>query len=245
MKKGFSKATDDVIRKSDIVLEILDARYVSESRNLKTENKIKSYGKKLIYVANKCDLVDKDVIENQMKALKPSAFVSAKKHYGMTILKRLIIRESNNIADPKVGVIGYPNVGKSSIINMLKGAKAAITGSMPGITRGLQLVRAGKIMLIDAPGVIPFSEKDPTKHALMGAKSFVNSEDPSLVVMDIMKERPGLIEYAYGVAVSDDKEKTLEEIALKSNSVIKGNKPDINRISKRILMRIMKAEIKI
>ena len=122
MKKGFSKATDDVIRKSDIVLEILDARYVSESRNLRTENKIKSYGKKLIYVANKCDLVDKDVLEKQMKALKPSAFVSAKKHYGMTILKRLIIKESNKITDPKVGVIGYPNVGKSSIINMLKGA---------------------------------------------------------------------------------------------------------------------------
>ena len=64
----------------------------------------------LIYVANKCDLVDKDVLENQMKTLKPSAFVSAKKHYGMTILKKLIIMESNNMADPKVGVIGYPNV---------------------------------------------------------------------------------------------------------------------------------------
>lgn len=245
MKKGFSRVLDRVIRNSDIILEILDSRFISESRNIQIENKIKSYGKKIIYVANKCDLVDKKILEKQMNSLEPSVFVSARKHYGMTILKKLIFEESRKIADPKVGVIGYPNVGKSSIINMIKGVKSAKTGPIPGMTKGMQFIRAGRIMLIDTPGVIPFSEKNMTKHALMGAKSFIDIEDPSVVVINIMEEKPGLIENVYGVSVNEDKEKTLDEIALKSNALIKGGKPDINRISKMILMKIMKAEIKI
>lgn len=245
MKKSFSRVLDEVIKKSDIILEVVDARCISESRNPELEKKIKQYKKILIYVANKRDLVNKKVLEKEMKSLIPSVSVSAKKHYGINILKEVIIKESNSITNPRVGVIGYPNVGKSSIINMIKGRKAARTGSMPGITKGMQFVRAGKIMLIDTPGVIPFSERDVTKHALMGAKSFIDIEDPSIVVINIMEEKPGLIENAYGVAVNEDKEKTLEEIALKSNALIKGGKPDINRISKMILMKIMKAEIKI
>ena len=37
-----------------------------------------------------------------------------------------------------VGVIGFPNVGKSSLINSLKRSKAAAIGNVPGITKGIQ-----------------------------------------------------------------------------------------------------------
>lgn len=37
-----------------------------------------------------------------------------------------------------VGIIGFPNVGKSSLINSLKRSKAAAVGNMPGLTKSMQ-----------------------------------------------------------------------------------------------------------
>jgi len=54
-----------------------------------------------------------------------------------------------------VGVIGYPNVGKSSLINSLKKCRAAAVGNTPGITKSMQEINLDKnIILIDSPGVV-------------------------------------------------------------------------------------------
>jgi len=54
-----------------------------------------------------------------------------------------------------VGIVGYPNVGKSSIINSLKRARAVGVSSRPGFTTNLQEVVLDKnIRLIDSPGVV-------------------------------------------------------------------------------------------
>lgn len=54
-----------------------------------------------------------------------------------------------------VGVIGFPNVGKSSIINSLKRCRAAAIGNTPGVTKAMQEINLDKnIVLIDSPGVV-------------------------------------------------------------------------------------------
>ena len=59
-----------------------------------------------------------------------------------------------------VGIIGYPNVGKSSILNSLKRARAVGVSSRPGFTTSLQEVVLDKnIRLIDSPGVV-FDDDD-------------------------------------------------------------------------------------
>ena len=68
----------------------------------------------------------------------------------------------------RVGVVGYPNVGKSSIINSLKRSKACNTGSVPGVTRCVQEIQLDKkIKLLDSPGlVLSNSTDDPLKNVL-------------------------------------------------------------------------------
>lgn len=66
----------------------------------------------------------------------------------------------------RVAVIGYPNVGKSAIINKLIGRKLAKSKNMPGVTKRISWVRLGaaamgssrkenELELLDSPGIIP------------------------------------------------------------------------------------------
>lgn len=77
------------------------------------------------------------------------------------LIKQLSKVEGTNRA-VTVGLIGYPNVGKSSVINSLKRMKACQVSSVAGSTKCLQEVKLDKqVKLLDCPGVI-FEMQDKT-----------------------------------------------------------------------------------
>ncbi|XP_063113312.1 guanine nucleotide-binding protein-like 3 isoform X2 [Cavia porcellus] len=173
-----------VIEASDIVLEVLDARDPLGCRCPQVEEVIIKNGhKKLVLVLNKSDLIPKENLENWLnyltKELPTVVFkastnpkdkgritkVKAKKKafplknnvcFGKEGLRKFLGGFQQTCGKPiQVGVIGFPNVGKSSIINSLKQERICNVGISMGLTRSMQAVPLDKqITIIDSPSFI-------------------------------------------------------------------------------------------
>lgn len=241
---NFWQIVDDVIYEADILLMVVDARLIKETYNEEIVEKVKSRNKPLITVVNKADLVEKSHLEKYKQKYHPCVFVSATQMLGTTLLKKAILKESKG-ESCRVGVLGYPNTGKSSVINALRGRASAKVSSISGYTTGRQIIRASKIVLLDTPGVIPYSEKDDHKHIIIATKNFYDSKDPDIALLALIEETGHLLFHHYDVKKGRDDEETLENFAKKLNRFKKGGIPDIETSSKIILKDWQQGKIKV
>ena len=237
----------EVVRISEIVLEICDARFIKESRNKEFEEFVIKSGKKLMYVLNKADLVDMEEVASKIELhdLQPHFFISCKTHYGISNLRDMIKMEVKRL-DRKykrahIGVIGYPNMGKSSVINLLVGRPVAKIAAEAGFTKGLQKIRLAKdILIIDTPGVIPEKEtgqekRNLVKHTQMNVRMWDKVKDPDTVVFNLMKKYPDVFERFYGIDCIGDLEILIETLGKKMHFIKKGGLIDIDRTARLIL----------
>ncbi|KAI7200166.1 hypothetical protein D0869_15617, partial [Hortaea werneckii] len=101
-----------------------------------------------------------------------------------------------------VGFIGYPNTGKSSIINTLRKKKVCATAPIPGETKVWQYITLMKrIYLIDCPGIVPPSMTDsPEDILLRGVVRVENVENPAQYIPAVLKKcRKHHLERTYDV----------------------------------------------
>jgi len=250
MKQTIPDAVSQVIKNSDIVLCVLDARYISETRNLYIEEKIKEMNKKIIYVVNKIDLVRK-MDQKELDKFSPRILVSCWTRKGVNELRtriKIIAKQLEKERSVYIGVVGYPNTGKSSVINLILGRKeVAKTSSVSGFTKGVQLLKFSEgIYLYDSPGIIPATERfiDLVKLAKIGVKSFDRTESPDLFVHELIKQHPGLFEKFYKINAEGDSEKLIEELGRKRGTFLKKGEIDIDRAARMILRDWQSGKIK-
>jgi len=234
----------DVVKRADVILEVVDSRDPETTRSRKAESIIKNEGKELIIVLNKCDLIPRTYAEAwkkfyESKGLK-AIYISTRHRHGTRILRREILKATPAI--PVItAVIGFPKVGKSSIINVLKGKHSASTSpypGSPGYTKNIQLYRiSSKIYMIDTPGIIPV--EGGGVEAIIRGKPVESIEEPVNIAIKlierIMKYVPTAFIQAYGIEVNDPL-KILEVIALKRGWIYrKTQEPNIDEAARAII----------
>jgi len=240
-KVPVKKIVNKIIDECDVILLVLDARDPEMTRNRELEKKIKAKGKKLIYVLNKADLVPKDILEKWKEVFgENTVFVSAKRRLGTKILREMIKQSLKEMGkkEGKVGIVGYPNVGKSSIINALTGKRKALTGSVAGLTKGEQWVRLTKnIKLMDTPGVLEMRDEDDL--VISGALRLEKVENPIPPALKILSRinnfDNSIIKEYFGVDYEEVDEELLKKIGNKRSYLTKGGEVDLVRTAKTII----------
>jgi len=243
MSSTFWNVVNKVISESDVVIEVLDARSPETTRNTEIENKVKAKKKEIIYVQNKSDLVPlKD-----KKSLKVGyqVFVSSTNNLGTTNLRKLLHKLKGDKPFITIGIVGYPNTGKSSLINVLKQRKSASTSARAGHTKGIQKIKISKGMyLLDTPGVYAYKEADEVKLAAINCISAENVKEPDLVALEILKEHSRVICDYYKIKKGKDEEETLELLTARLNLYKKGKELDIDRASRTLITDWQRGKIK-
>ncbi len=231
-----------VVEDSDMILEIADAREPIETRNTRIEKLAEKLGKPIVLVLNKCDLVPFEVLERWKRYLEreiPTVFLSAKLRLGTRKLMIYIKKYAPRLP-VRVAVVGYPNVGKSTVINYLKGRHVAQTSPVPGWTRGEQIVKAKSwLYVIDTPGVIPVEEvNDEALLIIKGAIDPGRLRDPVYpavkLIERILKYNPNAFLERYNIDTREP-EKIIEEVARKRGLLLKGAKPNVEEAARAII----------
>ncbi|MEZ0324082.1 MAG: GTPase [Hydrogenothermaceae bacterium] len=240
-----------ILSESNLIFEVVDSRIPFETRNSVVENLAKERNKNLIVVLNKADLVPKEFLEKAKSIIEnefPAVIFSAHKKIGVKELFQKIKDLAKDKGIVKVGVLGYPNVGKSSIINTLKGKKVATTSPKPGMTTGEKLVKLDEnIFLIDTPGIITleYQEDLALKCSWIPDKLQLPVEVALKLLEKILKERPEAIKETYKIEPNiEDPLKTLEDIGKRLNYKSSGGEIDLERTAKKVLWDWIKGFIK-
>lgn len=159
------KATKEfkkVLPKVNVIIEILDARIPFSSEN-PVVAQLRG-DKPCIKVLNKSDLADtartqrwQDYLEQQLatRSLAVSMHEPDRIKQIPELCRKLVPQKTSSERAIHAMIMGIPNVGKSTLINILAGRMIARTGNEPAVTKHQQRIDLGNgVVLLDTPGVL-------------------------------------------------------------------------------------------
>jgi len=234
-------ALKKLIKEADVVIEVVDARDIKGTRLPIAEKMAGS--NRLVIVANKSDLLHKGEIK---KLPKNALLISAKDRSDIERKKLIMaIMARANKKAVKALLVGYPNVGKSSLINMLARRKATKVSSIAGTTKNIQWVNVDdNLKVIDFRGLFP--EKEGRETLVSKGAINVEGEEEKYAhafaekILKNAKLRKWLEKkFDINIASAKTSEEILEIIAKRRNWYIKGGELNITEAAK-ILVRAMK-----
>lgn len=245
-----SKEIGQALPEIDLLIEILDARIPFSSQNpllarLRGD-------KPVIRVLNKADLADPELTAawqqylEQEQGVRTLAVTAAQPDRIRQITALCARMLPERVAAGKLirtMIMGIPNVGKSTIINILAGRAIAKTGNEPAVTRHQQRINLpDNIVLADTPGVLwPNVENRYSGYRLAATGAIRDTayqyEDVALFAVDYLRVAyPELISRRYRLeALPDAAQPLLQTIAAKRGCLRAGRQVDMDKVSRLLL----------
>ena len=256
---------EERLKQVDIVIEVIDARMPLSSRIKDVD--VLAQNKPHLIVMTKSDLCDLNITNKWIKK-----YTDEGKHVVLTDLTNptnsrkvvmnsigMMMNHQNNKRlekgmlkkVPRAIVIGIPNAGKSTLINVLTNRRAAHVGNTPGLTRQLSWIRLDDIELLDTPGILyPKLSSETIAYNLASFSSIKESILPIdkvawYILKTLYKYYPDKLKERYGVEDMDaDYEDVYMVIAKKRGCLRQGGNIDYDRINQIIMADMRSGMIK-
>lgn len=195
------KEIREVIPKMDLIIEVLDARLPFSSENPMVASLRKDTP--CIKILNKSDLADPAVTQqwvdhinrtSGMKAIAVNLKQPDKIRSILAMAPAMVPERNLEVSQLKAIILGIPNVGKSTTINILASRTVAKTGNEPAVTRQQQRIKLpNNIVLLDTPGFLwPKLEPEDCGYrlAISGAikNTVIEFEDVAMYLAEFMMQ---------------------------------------------------------
>lgn len=246
---------EENFKKIDVVIELLDARIPRSSANPIIRELVGN--KPHIIVMNKVDLADKNTTSEWIKHFQDNEIdvvtIDSKTGKGIKSLINLIQLKSKPVIEKwlKKGIkarpirtiiLGIPNVGKSTLINVLAKTAATQTANKPGKTRGPQWVKIAKnIELLDTPGVLWPKLEDQRAAARLAMTGAISDDVYDLntvtnaLIDELLRKDQENFKNRYKLEDTNNIESIVDTIGRKRGCLMKGNIVDEEKARRIIL----------
>lgn len=248
----------------DIVYVVVDAR-CPVSTMIKDINEIIK-GKTKILVMTKKDLCDLEETNKWVKLYEENGYKVILIDLTNNEDYKKLIKLTNEVVKPiqdkrkekglkdkeiKIGVIGIPNVGKSTLINKLAGKKVANTGNKPGVTKQVNWLKTNSgFLLLDTPGILWPKIEDNTEALSLASTATIKMEILNMtdiggyIITFFKNYYKDIFAKKYNIIVSDNPSEVFASLAEKFNFFEKDGEIDYEKVSNKVYNDLVSGSLK-
>ncbi|MBL4608743.1 MAG: ribosome biogenesis GTPase YlqF [Pseudomonadales bacterium] len=245
----------------DLVIEVLDARipFSSENPVIAQVRTHKGNTKPCLKVLSKIDLADPLQTERwcqyfeQEQSVKVIPIAISEENVAKRVVSkaRALFPERSKDKAIRAMIMGIPNVGKSSLINVLADRTIAKVGNEPAVTKSQQRIDIGEgIILNDTPGILWPKVENPHSGYRLAATGAI--KDTAMDYLDVafyaaeylIKNYPDQLIKRYDLKTRPSHpEQLLDELGSKRGCLRSGGRVDLNKAAALFIHELRSAQI--
>lgn len=244
------------LKNVDLVVEIVDSRVPFSSHNEMLDELTQHKTKLLIF--SKKDYVDRQSLKGYIEDYEERGYRCIAANFKAQKERDMVLKAINAASDEikqryanrginkqiRVLIMGMPNVGKSTLINLLAGKNKVMVGNKPGVTKSQQWIGVGNdIELLDTPGIlVPKIENVQDGYKLVLCQlvkdEVVHIDDVAIFLLDLLyNEYQKMFFKRYNIpeGTEYDVEELYNIIAKSIGALMRGNEYDYDRVSSTLI----------